>query len=177
MSDRARVLVLVLSCALAVGAAGCGGGSSSQTTPAAAKQTRPARPARRRGTTLYERQMQVLGERLAAELATAGRAVGAPTAKRPVIEGVLRTAQRQLRAAADELARIRPPAGIEQQHRRLIAAVREFANELTGVIAGVKKGNGAPVYAVIPNLKGLRDMQKASDAISKAGYRIVKPSA
>jgi hypothetical protein len=121
--------------------------------------------------------MQVLGERLAAELATAGRAVGAPTAKRAVIEDVLRTAQRQLRTAAAELARIRPPAGIEQQHRRLIAAVREFANELTGVIAGVKKGNGAPVYALVPNLKGLKDMQKASEAISKAGYRIVKPSA
>ena len=117
--------------------------------------------------------MQALGETLAKELATAGRAVAAPTARRSAIEQILRTAQRQLRVAAAGLEKIKPPGKVEAQHRKLIQAVREFADELTGVIAGVEQGNGAPVSAVIPGLKGLKAMQRASDAITHAGYTII----
>ena len=117
--------------------------------------------------------MQVLGDKLAAELAAAARGVSASSGKPTAIEHVLLTAQTQLRAAASGLQRIRPPARIKAQHSRLINAVREFADELNGVIAGVKSGTGPAPAAMIPKLKGLKEMQKASDAIVKAGYAIV----
>ncbi len=142
--------------------------------PSAAEAARASRPAKTYSH--YERAMQVLGDKLAAELANAGRAVGLPTARRTVIEQILRATQTQLRAAAASLAKIEPPARIKAQHRRLTQAVREFADELNGVIAGIKAGTGAPAYVLIPNLKGLKDMQRASDAITKAGYVIVTQS-
>jgi hypothetical protein len=172
---KESVLLLALSGALAAAASGCGGGSPAAQTHAASTTQKPhsMRPAGRKTAGTYETRMRVLGNTLARELAIAGRAVSAPTAKRAAIEQVLLTAQRQLRTAAAGLEKIKPPAKVEVQHRRLIEAVREFADELTGVIAGVKAGNGAPVYALIPQLKGLRDMRRASDAITKAGYSIV----
>jgi hypothetical protein len=117
--------------------------------------------------------MQVLGDKLSAELASAARAVAVPGAKPIAIEHVLLTVQRELRAAASGLERIQPPAKIKAQHGRLIKAVREFAEELNAVISGVKSGKGAPPGVLIPKLKGLKSMQRASDAITKAGYAIV----
>jgi hypothetical protein len=175
MNDvRGTFVVVALVCVLATGAAGCGGGSS--TTTSTASQPKPSRPTRPKTYSRYELAMQVLGDKLAAELANAGRAVGLPTAKRTAIEQILRATQTQLRAAAASLAKIDPPARIKAQHRRLTQAVREFADELNGVIAGIKAGTGAPAYVLIPNLKGLKDMQRASDAITKAGYTIVTQS-
>jgi hypothetical protein len=167
-------MLMMLAGTLAAVASGCGGGSSAaQTRATSTTPPHRSRPAKRQPLSPYEARMQVLGKTVARELAIAGRAVGAPTAKRTTIEQVLLTAQTELRTAANDLAKIKPPARVEAQHRRLIKAVREFADELTGVIAGVKAGNGAPVYAQIPQLKGLKDMQRASDAITKAGYSIV----
>jgi hypothetical protein len=175
MNDaRGTLVVIALVCALATGAAGCGGGSPTTVS----KSSQPPKQNRSRPKTYshYELAMQVLGDKLAAELANAGRAVGLPTAKRTAIEQILRATQTQLRAAAASLAKIDPPARIRAQHRRLTQAVREFADELNGVIAGIKAGTGAPAYVLIPNLKGLKDMQRASDAITKAGYVIVTQS-
>ena len=120
--------------------------------------------------------MQALGDTLATELARAARDIAVPGAKPIALEHVLLTVQSQLRAAAAGLEKIQPPAKIKARHSRLIKAVREFADELSGVIARVKSGNGAPLTAVIPGLKGLKDMQRASDAITKAGYVIVVPA-
>jgi hypothetical protein len=164
--------VVVLCCGLAVLAAGCGGG------PAKRAQT-PAKHVQRRSPSrtlsAYEVEMRPLGDKVAAELARAGRGVAQPDADRGSIERTLLSVQVELRAAAARLQRIEPPVRIRAQHRRLIRAVREFADELTGVIAGVRHGSQVPVYMQIPRLKGLKDMQRASDAITKAGYAIVAP--
>jgi hypothetical protein len=119
--------------------------------------------------------MRPLGKKLAAELARAGGGVAAPTADRRSVERTLHSVQAELRAAAAKLEKIEPPVRIRAQHRRLIEAVRELADELTGVVAGVRNGNQVPVYMLIPRLKGLQDMQRASDAITKAGFAIVAP--
>ena len=172
MNDaRGTFVVMALICALATGAAGCGGGSSTTTSVASQpKHARASRPTRPKTYSHYERAMQVLGDKLAAELANAGRAVGLPTARRTVIEQILRATQTQLRAAAVSLAKIEPPARIKAQHRRPPRCrVRRRAERSHRI----KAGTGAPAYVLIPNLKGLKDMQRASDAITKAGYVIV----
>jgi hypothetical protein len=117
--------------------------------------------------------MQVLGDRLARVLAQTGRDIALPGVKPALVERDLLTAQKHIRAAAVRLEHLKPPAEIEAEHKHLITAVREFASELDGVIAGVREQNGAPLTAVIPQLKGVRDMANASDAITKAGYAIL----
>jgi hypothetical protein len=185
MEDAKRGFVLlVLVAVVGVIATACGGGSStsgsqtsqpSQTSqaPQPAQPAQPVQPSQRTSFSSYEIAMQVLGDRLASALATTGRAIAAPNPRPAVIEQDLLTAQRQLRGAAVTLEKITPPAKIKALHELLIRSVREFADELDNVIAGVNKKNGAPVVSVIPALKGVKDMQRASDAILKAGYVIV----
>jgi hypothetical protein len=183
--------LLALLGMVAVLASGCGGGGKSSSvaatttpttkTPTAktattdTPTTETAATATARGGQYsdYELKMQVLGDRLARVLARTGRDIALPGVKPALLERDLLTAQTQIRAAAVGLEHIKPPPEIEAKHKRLVTAVREFAAELDGVIAGLKEQNGAPLTAVIPQLKGVRDMAKASDAITKAGYAIV----
>jgi hypothetical protein len=196
------VIVLAgLLAALATVAAGCGGGGKSSATGTASSPTTTAAVAttpasttsapktgatgQKTGTTgqsnaaatphatAYEVKMQVLGDRLSRALAKTGRDIALPGSHTALIERDLRVAQRQIRAAAASLEQITPPARIKAEHENLIKAVNEFADELTGVIAGVEAKNGAPLTAVIPGLKGVKDMARASDAITKAGYAII----
>jgi hypothetical protein len=150
-------LLLAAGC-LAVVAAGCGGGSGNGSTQPFSD---------------YETQMQQLGATLGAAIATAGgKNISAGPAQ---IEHNLRHVQVLLRTAADRLARITPPQNVAAAHQQLIAGVREYANQLNGIIASVKSGGGRPALAGIFTLSGLKSIQRASQAIEKAGYAIVAP--
>ena len=60
-------------------------------------------------------------------------------------------------------------------HELLVKGVREYADELNGVIAQVNAGNQREALGSIFTLKGVRDMSRASKSISKAGFVIVTP--
>ena len=163
--------------------AGCGGqtkagsassnGQARSTSPA--KQSQPAAPQpSARHYSPYETAMQALGDRLALVMEESGMTVRSQGATRGVIVRALRVAQHQLQLSAIALAKLTPPARIKVLHRRLLTGVRRFAAELDAVIVSAKSGtDGIRIAATIPTLPGLKEMQRASDAIVKAGYAIV----
>jgi len=160
-TKRAVALFLLAAAIVAVGA-GCGGGGS-KTAGNGANLNAALSP--------YELAMLKLGGGLNATLTQVGLANR--TAKGPApIERNLRKSQVELRAAAVKLEKIVAPARIRAQQALLIKGVREYADELDGVIANLKRGAGPRALAAITNLKGLRDMAIATAAITKAGYVI-----
>jgi ABC-type phosphate/phosphonate transport system substrate-binding protein len=165
MGGRAKrsFVMLGIAAAIAVLAAGCGGGGSSTSnsgTPTVAAES---------GFSPYEVQMQQLGQSLARTLLDLGSAN--KTATPTVVVKDLKQVQKELRAAAVKLTAIQPPAKIKAQHQKLIAGVRQYADEIDGVIAQYKKGNKQAVFAVA-QLKGVKDMSAATLAIQKAGFVI-----
>jgi hypothetical protein len=150
--------LLLAAATLAVVAAGCGGGSKNTSTQAFSD---------------YETQMQQLGATLGAAIASAGgKNISAGPA---LIEHNLRHVQVLLRSAALKLEKITPPQDVAAAHQQLIAGVRQYANELNGIIKDVKGGGGTQALAGIFTLRGLKTIQRASQAIEKAGYSIVAP--
>jgi hypothetical protein len=150
---RALALAALLA-VIGVAAAGCGGGGSSSNGG---------------GFSPYEVKMQALGNSLNTTLRAEAKANA--TAAPGQVEKNLRTQQAALRRAANKLALITPPANVAADHQLLIKGVREYADEIDGLIARVKKGDTLAAYA-ITNLKGPRDMSRATEKITKAGYVI-----
>jgi hypothetical protein len=167
--------------------AGCGGSKNSATsTSKNSATTTQSASANQRQQALaqklaYERQMQKLGKSLGNVLAGIGArdqnlitdagAAGESTATIGIVKN-LELGQRKLREAATELAAMNPPPNVKADHEALRRAVLEYAQELSGVIAKVKKGSIATV-GTIASLKGVLAMQKASQAITAKGYVII----
>jgi hypothetical protein len=164
MGRRANKLLalLIVAAATAVLAAGCGGGSgtkSADTTPSV----------NRTAFSDYEMQMQQLGQSLGRTLASLGAAN--KSADTPTVVKDLKQVQKELRSTAAKLEAITPPPKITAQHALLRKGVLEYADELDGVITRYKAGDKQAAFRVA-DLKGVKDMQKATAAISKAGYVI-----
>jgi hypothetical protein len=157
---RRGLVLLLLGAAIAVAGAGCGGGSSSSSGGDLGNG----------GFSPYETQMQALGQTLGAALLDTGSSNRTATDAQVVRN--LRKAQRALRSAAAKLAKIDPPPKAAAGHKLLEKGVREYADEIDGVIAKFQKGNRDAVFAVA-SLKGVKDMTRATQDISKAGYIIV----
>jgi len=157
---RRGFVLLLLGAALAVIAAGCGGGGGSSSSSNDASG----------GFSPYEVKMQALGTSLASSLLVTGTANR--TATNAQIVKNLRKAQKALRAAAAKLKAITPPAAARPGHQLLEKGVTEYADEIDGLIAGLKKGDRQAIFNVTA-LKGVKDMSRGTHDISKAGYIIV----
>jgi hypothetical protein len=155
-----RASALLLAAALAFLAAGCGGGGGS--SGGSSSNSKPF--------STYETSMQALGARLSQSIRLSGLANR--NASKAKVATNLRHVQVELRAAATELAKITPPANVRAAHRELIRGVREYADELSGVIANVEAKGPRRALPAIVTLKGIRDMATASQKIAKAGYII-----
>ena len=160
-AKRAVLAPLLLAATVAFFAAGCGGGGGG------------SRGDSQQSFSSYELQMQNLGHTLGAAIISAGNANISATPAR--IARNLRHVQVLLRAAATKLEQITPPATIRAPHELLLKGVREYEQELNGVIAQVKSGNQREALGSILTLKGVLDMSRASKSISKAGFVIVTP--
>jgi hypothetical protein len=154
-------VLLLLAATLALLAAGCGGGGASNSASSPSQSF-----------SSYETAMQQLGQSLGSAIRTAGNAN--INASAGTIADNLTKVQRLLRGAAVKLEKITPPDKVTAAHRLLITGVREYATELGGVITQLKHGNKAALGSVL-TLKGIKDMQRASQSIQKAGYVIVTP--
>jgi hypothetical protein len=165
-AKRAVVLSVLAASVVAFGV-GCGGSSSSNSTDSSS----PSSP----GFSKYETEMQALGVQLGAELARLGQSnVGVPP---KVIAQHLVAVQVQLRSTADKLAAITPPEAIKADHALLLKGVREYANGLDPLIVKLRAPTSdklayLAILRTIASLKGVKDMQNASLAITKAGYLI-----
>jgi hypothetical protein len=152
----------MLGAALAIAGAGCGGGGSSSATSSG--------DLGEGGFSAYESQMQALGQTLGSALVATGSANRTATDAQVVKN--LRKAQTALRSAAAKLDKITPPAKAAAGHKLLEKGVREYADEIDGMIEQFKKGNRDAAFTVA-TLKGVKDMTRGTQDISKAGYIIV----
>jgi hypothetical protein len=161
-------------------ASGCGASGTpkvvSPGTPSTPASTGPQR-ATLTAKGRYERAMQLLGGTLGSSLRLAGEIELAAAGKKSAAvkdATALKQARVALRSAAIRLGRIKPPPEIRAAHALLVRAVKEYADELGGVISRLEAG-GAPVTVLqeILRFRGVKDMQRASIQIAKKGYSIV----
>ena len=145
------IAVLTLGAAVALLGVGCGGGGSK---------------AKALSKTDYVTQMTAIGKGLSTSLNTLGSATTAKTAA-----AGLAKVQIDLRDAVKKIDAITPPDNVKTAHEQLSKAVSEFADELDPVIVKLKGGNVSALTS-ITTLKGLKDIQAAAAAITKAGYKI-----
>ena len=140
--------------------AGCGGKSPTTTSGTVASSGTAL------GKTAYVTQMRAIGQSLSNALDTLSSAT---TAKKAAT--ALGLVQGDLRAAAGKLDAISPPAPVASLHAKLAQAVRDFADELTPVIAKLQAGKLNALRSVT-TLKGLQEIRVESTAITDKGYRI-----
>jgi soluble cytochrome b562 len=110
--------------------------------------------------------MKAIGSSLSSSLNSLNSATNAAKAAT-----ALTAVQTDLRAAADRIDAITPPKPVKTEHAKLEKGVRDFADELTPVIAKLKAGTMSALSAV-GTLKGLQEIQTASGAIANKGYKI-----
>jgi len=147
---RRLIGLLALGGLLAVMASGCGGGSSKPLDKAA-----------------YEKQMRAVG----ADLTKSLNALTASTGSATKAAAALVALQTHLRTAEKELGSITPPVNVKTQHADLVTALGEFADELDPVITQLKAGKMTALND-IGTMKGLNDIETASNAIAAKGYKI-----
>ncbi len=154
---------LVLGAVIVALVSACGGAAKSTTSVVGP-------PTITRAATPYERAMQRLGLKLSSTLRSIARTNSTTSATTDVTN--LERVQRELNDTAAQLARIVPPAKIAAPHALLLRGVREYAQELTGVIGRLQKGELGALH-LIPSLRGVKDMGRASREIANAGYDII----
>ncbi len=153
--------------------AGCGGGSDGGST--STRRSRPRRPRpRRRRSSGPRRRAEDQRRRARAPAGTSGRCRSSASSSAPSSRSIgnadakagrkqvvvnLRRVKVRLRRAGVELGEITPPPTVAAAHRQLIAAVREYADELSGIIADVKGGDRAALAKDRTGQRGGRDGQ------------------
>jgi hypothetical protein len=176
---KSRLVSVVVSLGLIGAAAGCGGQPTAPTTtPASAGSSSQHQPTSSQKIA-YEQAMKKLGASLGSILAHVGasnqRIVRNTPNEQKAVAGValeLRKAQLRLRQAATKLAAMKPPADVKSDHEALRRGVLDYAAELDRTIARVRTGNFA-VLRSIARLKGIKEMDRASLAITRKGYAIL----
>jgi hypothetical protein len=163
---RATIAMLALSAAVGLLAAGCGGSKKSTTTSTTTTTATSTAAAAPLSKAAYVAQVKAVGKDLSAAITALGNPKTAPVAA-----AGLTTLQADLRSAVQKLNAIKPPANVAAAHAQLASAVTEFADELSPIIAKLKAGN-MKAYSQILTLKGLADITRAAQAITKAGYPI-----
>lgn len=172
---------LAVAGAIALLAGGCGSSkhastttsaatTSAATTPAAAKTTTTTAAPTSSGGTLaknaYDTQMATLGKVLGTSLSTLPQAATAKQGAAAVIK-----AQADIRNLGKKLQAIDPPAPVKAEHAQLVKAVYELADQLTPILAKLKKGN-FKAMGQVANLTSFDDITQAVDKIESAGYAI-----
>lgn len=152
-----RRAVLLLAVLLLAACGGGGGGSNTAANPEGPRLTKAQ----------YEAKLRTIGteigERLGSTLSTTEK-----NSKEAIEQGV-----QGLRRFADELAKINPPAEIEQLHRDLIDGTREFADELPDLIDRVDKATDpSEAISILFSAKSFQKLAKVQQELAKRGYKV-----
>ena len=166
---RAFALLFMVA-VIGVGVSACGGKSTPTTTSTVALTPKA----------VYEQKMQILGQQVDSVMGAVSNANNTQTPSGAPLPGKteaanLQVAQKELRKAAAQLAKIAPPAKVKPAQARLLKGLREVAVELTPVIAQLRKKGSNPIKVLqgVLQFQGLKDMQAASTSIAKSGYDII----
>jgi hypothetical protein len=153
-SLRLGLLFMSVVAALALAASGCGGGSS-----------RPLSKSQ------YERKVQQIQQDVFAKINPATVIVSSRGGD--ATRG-LEAVQHAIEDEARQLGQLTPPADIAKLHRRLVAAMRHYAEDLSSLIGALRSGR-LTLDELGPKLRSLvsaRAVRKARAEIIERGYKI-----
>jgi hypothetical protein len=95
---------------------------------------------------------------------------GAPTKE---LAARIGEAQSRLRAAAEALEGVEPPEDVEREHEELVEGMREYAEDLDGLLEGVEKGDATAIETFnesIPRNEAIERMAEAAEEMKFKGY-------
>jgi hypothetical protein len=146
---------IVLLVALGLVAAGCGGGGGND------EASKPLTKAQ------YQTKLQQLSNEVGAELR---QSVGASaTLKKSDVPKL----QQSLRALGGKLEALNPPAAVEALHTRLIAAVRDLADDLPSLAKTLEQAKDpSAAIAALFGAKSIQELIQVQQAFKDKGYDI-----
>jgi hypothetical protein len=148
-----RAVLLVV--ALVLLAAGCGGGGGNE------EASKPLTKAQ------YRAKLQQLSNEVGAELR---QSVGASTTLK---QSDVPKLQKSLRSLAGKLDAVTPPANVADLHTRLIAAVRDFADELPSLAKSLEQAKDpSAAIAAVFGAKPIEALIQLQQAFKDKGYDI-----
>jgi hypothetical protein len=148
-----RAVLLVV--ALVLIAAGCGGAGGNE---GASKPLTKAQ---------YQAKLQQLSNAVGAELR---QSVGASTTLK---QSDVPKLQKSLRSLAGKLEAVSPPADVADLHTRLIAAVRDFADDLPTLAKTLEQAKDpSAAIAAVFGAKAIQDLIQLQQAFKDKGYDI-----
>lgn len=148
-----RAVLLVV--ALVLVAAGCGGGGGSD------QSAKPLTKAQ------YQAKLQQLSNEVGAELR---QSVGASTTLK---QSDVPKLQQSLRSLAGKLDAVTPPADVADLHTRLVAAVRDFADELPSLAKSLEQAKDpSAAIAALFGAKPIQALIQLQQAYKDKGYDI-----
>ena len=148
-----RAVLLVV--ALVLVAAGCGGGGGSD------QSAKPLTKAQ------YQAKLQQLSNEVGAELR---QSVGASTTLK---QSDVPKLQQSLRSLAGKLDAVTPPANVADLHTRLVAAVRDFADELPSLAKSLEQAKDpSAAIAALFGAKPIQALIQLQQAYKDKGYDI-----
>ena len=163
MTRLPRYITLLCITAAIPLAAACGSAK-----PAQPLSKKPAHPLSKKQ---YERQLSSIQHQAFAKASPATLLLGAQGGNGA--KGLL-IVQQVAATEAHKLAKITPPTDISQPHRRLIAALRAYANDLGDRIRALRahKLQSTAIPQKLRSLKSVRAIRAARAAIINHGYSI-----
>ena len=148
-----RAVLLVV--ALVLVAAGCGGGGGSD------QSAKPLTKAQ------YQAKLQQLSNEVGAELR---QSVGASTTLK---QSDVPKLQQSLRSLAGKLDAVTPPANVADLHTPLVAAVRDFADELPSLAKSLEQAKDpSAAIAALFGAKPIQALIQLQQAYKDKGYDI-----
>jgi hypothetical protein len=148
-----RVLILLAAVA-ALTLAGCGGGGGNK--PSGPPLTKQAYPAK----------IQQITKDISAKL-------GKTTTSKNLSKGDIDKVDKALRTFADQMEGVNPPVEVKQLHVRLIAAIRQLADEFPGIAKALNEAKDpSAAIAALFGAKSIQALAKLQQEFKAKGYNL-----
>jgi hypothetical protein len=157
---RGAATLAALAFAFALAVAGCGGGGKSGSGG---------------GTQLSKNQYEALIQKDGQELTTVFKPLNTPPTSLKQFAESIKKGEDKLRAVADDLDGIKPPAEISKDNDQLVAGLRSFADRLEPVRKGAADNDANALKKAVGDIQGsspLKAAQQATLDMKKKGYDI-----
>lgn len=164
-----RLLATLAAISLVLAVTACGGSKSGagsgSTTAAATTVAKPTGPPLSKAA--YQAKLKSISKDIGSKLQSAGGGSKEATPQD------LAAAKKALGEFADELEKINPPADVAQAHALLVQAMRQFANDIEGIFASVKKAkNAQDAIAALFGAPAVQQLIKVQQQFKAKGYTL-----
>jgi hypothetical protein len=122
----------------------------------------------------YTKELRGAGQQLQGSFTQLGTQLGGQAKPAEVAQGFTK-ATGALRSGADRLDRVEPPEAVEPEHDRLVAGLREFANDFSQGGEAAKRNDTRALSqfgARLATLPSAKKLQEAGEALRKKGYNL-----